>query len=85
MLVGKREYGIDGSMLEFLVKEVQGTVELGVQVAIVIGGGNSAIEESLLLLQHVRSLKIIHQFDELLERCGARIKFSQGRINSGEA
>lgn len=31
----------------------------------VIGGGNSAIEESLLLLQHVRSLKIIHQFDDL--------------------
>ncbi len=31
----------------------------------VIGGGNSAIEESLLLLQHVKSLRIIHQFDEL--------------------
>lgn len=31
----------------------------------VIGGGNSAMEESLLLLQHVKSLRIIHQFDEL--------------------
>jgi thioredoxin reductase (NADPH) len=31
----------------------------------VIGGGNSAMEESLLLLQHVKSLTIIHQFDEL--------------------
>ena len=31
----------------------------------VIGGGNSAIEESLLLLKHVKSLTIIHQFDEL--------------------
>lgn len=31
----------------------------------VIGGGNSAMEESLLLLQHVKSLRIIHQFDQL--------------------
>ncbi len=32
---------------------------------IVIGGGNSAIEESLLLLQYVKSLTVIHQFDVL--------------------
>ncbi|QEE17040.2 NAD(P)/FAD-dependent oxidoreductase [Promethearchaeum syntrophicum] len=31
----------------------------------VIGGGNSAIEESLLLLRYVKSLTIIHQFDVL--------------------
>ncbi|MHA1775494.1 MAG: NAD(P)/FAD-dependent oxidoreductase [Promethearchaeota archaeon] len=31
----------------------------------VIGGGNSAIEESLLLLQLVNSITVIHQFDEL--------------------
>ncbi|MHA1610547.1 MAG: NAD(P)/FAD-dependent oxidoreductase [Promethearchaeota archaeon] len=31
----------------------------------VIGGGNSAMEESLLLLQHVKSITVIHQFDEL--------------------
>lgn len=31
----------------------------------VIGGGNSAIEESLLLLKYVKTLTIIHQFDEL--------------------
>jgi thioredoxin reductase (NADPH) len=31
----------------------------------VIGGGNSAMEESLLLLQHVKSIRVIHQFDEL--------------------
>lgn len=31
----------------------------------VIGGGNSAMEESLLLLQLVRSLTVIHQFDQL--------------------
>ncbi len=31
----------------------------------VIGGGNSAIEESLLLLKFVKTLTIIHQFDKL--------------------
>jgi thioredoxin reductase (NADPH) len=32
---------------------------------IVVGGGNSAMEESLLLLQYVKSITIIHQFDIL--------------------
>ena len=31
----------------------------------VIGGGNSAMEESLLLLQQVKSITVIHQFDKL--------------------
>jgi len=31
----------------------------------VIGGGNSAMEESLLLLQFAKSITIIHQFDNL--------------------
>ncbi len=31
---------------------------------IVVGGGNSAMEESLLLLRYVKSLTIIHQFDK---------------------
>jgi len=31
----------------------------------VIGGGNSAMEESLLLLQFVKSITVIHQFNEL--------------------
>lgn len=32
---------------------------------IVVGGGNSAMEESLLLLQFVKSITVIHQFDTL--------------------
>ncbi|MHA1819475.1 MAG: NAD(P)/FAD-dependent oxidoreductase [Promethearchaeota archaeon] len=32
---------------------------------IVIGGGNSAMEESLLLLKYVKSITVIHQFDTL--------------------
>lgn len=40
VLAGKAGYGIDGTMLDYLAKEVQSVVELGTQVAIVIGGGN---------------------------------------------
>lgn len=32
---------------------------------IVVGGGNSAMEESLMLLQFVKSITVIHQFDTL--------------------
>lgn len=32
---------------------------------VVVGGGNSAMEESLLLLQHVNTITVIHQFDHL--------------------
>ncbi|MER2598537.1 MAG: FAD-dependent oxidoreductase [Caldilineales bacterium] len=32
---------------------------------VVVGGGNSAMEESLMLLQHVNSITVIHQFDML--------------------
>jgi uridylate kinase len=40
VLAGKAGYGIDGTMLEYLAKEIQRVCEVGVQVAIVIGGGN---------------------------------------------
>jgi uridylate kinase len=40
ILAGNMGYGIDGNMLEYLAREVQEVVELGVQVAIVLGGGN---------------------------------------------
>jgi uridylate kinase len=40
MLAGNAGYGIDGVVLEYLAKEVQSVCELGVEVAIVIGGGN---------------------------------------------
>lgn len=32
---------------------------------VVVGGGNSAMEESLLLLQFVKSITVVHQFDTL--------------------
>ena len=40
VLAGEAGYGIDGAMLTYLAQEVQSAVDLGGQVAIVIGGGN---------------------------------------------
>ncbi len=40
VLAGTAGYGIDGNMLEYLAKEVRDAVNLHVQIAIVIGGGN---------------------------------------------
>ncbi len=39
-LMGKQSYGIDPTMLEQYGKDIKATVEQGVEVAIVIGGGN---------------------------------------------
>ncbi len=39
-LMGDQEYGIDPKVLEAYANEIKSTVSLGVQVAIVIGGGN---------------------------------------------
>ena len=39
-LMGEQSYGIDPAILEQYAREIQAVVDLGVQVAIVIGGGN---------------------------------------------
>jgi uridylate kinase len=39
-LLGEKEYGIDPQVLERYAKEINKVVDLGVEVAIVIGGGN---------------------------------------------
>jgi len=39
-LMGDQDFGIDPKMLEFVAKEVDSLVKQGVQVALVIGGGN---------------------------------------------
>jgi len=48
----------------------------------VIGGGNSAMEESLLLLQFVKSITVIHQFDELqAEKITANTVTTNPKVN----
>ena len=39
-LLGNQQYGIDPAVLEQYAKEVKSIVDAGVEVAIVIGGGN---------------------------------------------
>ena len=39
-LMGKQEFGISPDMLKYVSGEIRSVVELGVQVAIVVGGGN---------------------------------------------
>lgn len=39
-LMGEKSFGIDPGMLRHYAKEIKGLVDLGVEVAVVIGGGN---------------------------------------------
>jgi uridylate kinase len=39
-LMGKREFGLDDSILRMVAKQVKGVMEAGVEVAVVVGGGN---------------------------------------------
>ncbi len=39
-LLGAKDYGIDPSMTSYIAEEIGEIIELGVQVAVVIGGGN---------------------------------------------
>jgi uridylate kinase len=39
-LLGNKEFGIDSSVLSMYAKEIKSVVNLGIEVAIVIGGGN---------------------------------------------
>jgi len=49
---------------------------------IVVGGGNSAMEESLLLLQFVKSITVIHQFDTLqAEKITANKVLENAKVN----
>ncbi len=49
---------------------------------IVVGGGNSAMEESLLLLQFVKSITVIHQFDTLqAEKISADKMMKNPKVN----
>ena len=38
--MGKMDFGISPDVLEFLATEIKGVLDLGVQVALVVGGGN---------------------------------------------
>jgi len=39
-LMGDRQYGIDPTMLELVASQIKGVLNMGVQTAVVVGGGN---------------------------------------------
>lgn len=39
-LAGERGFGVDGSIVQFIAREIEATLKLGAEVAVVIGGGN---------------------------------------------
>jgi uridylate kinase len=39
-LMGRREYGLDNGMVVTIAKDIKDVVEMGIQVCVVIGGGN---------------------------------------------
>jgi uridylate kinase len=39
-LMGERQYGIDAAVLDFIARQIADVVNLGVQAAVVVGGGN---------------------------------------------
>ena len=40
-LLGKEDYGIDPEIIHRIAVEIKDVTQLGIQVAVVIGGGNS--------------------------------------------
>ena len=47
-LMGQREYGLDPAMVTMVAQEVKAVHEMGVQVCLVIGGGNAALCAALM-------------------------------------
>ena len=47
-LMGQKQFGIDNNVLTNYAAEIKSVVDLGIQVAIVIGGGNILEEYKLL-------------------------------------
>ena len=39
-LAGEREFGVDAAVVNYLAREIQGMLKLGIQLAVVLGGGN---------------------------------------------
>src|SRR4030065_2076287 len=39
-MMGDKGYGIDANTADFIAQEIKGAVSLGVQIAVVVGGGN---------------------------------------------
>ena len=62
-LAGSKGYGIDHTEVKRIAKEIKDLNDHGHQIAVVIGGGNSALEESIYLAGLARSVTIVIRRD----------------------
>ena len=64
-LAGEDHFGINEDMLKKVALEVREVIKMGVQVAVVVGGGNSAAADALYLAKICKKVYLVHRRDSL--------------------
>ena len=64
-LAGSDKFGINEEMTRKVAREIKQIHDLGVEVAIVVGGGNSAVADALVLSRICKKVILIHRRDTL--------------------
>ena len=63
--MGDRDYGVDPDAVERIANEIVTVHAMGTQVCLVIGGGNSRIEEGLFLAKFATKVTVLEARDRL--------------------